>query len=149
MPTKQDIDKGIAVNMGGTVPSGHGLAPIRQKLLDEPRERQWVIGQVVNNSTKIEHPAEADDKRSPTMVFVDMTGITDTADCDQLAAMANRARARLTGQRTFDEADAGETPGDETADGDEDGPEEPGDGDDDADGGTVASSRFLSAVSDE
>lgn len=104
MPTKQDIDKGTAVNLGGTVPAGHGLAPIRQRLLDEPRARQWVIGQVVSNSTKIEHPAEADDKFSPTMIFVDMTGITDTADCDQLAAMAARARNALTGQRTLDEA---------------------------------------------
>lgn len=137
MPTKQDIDKGVAINMGGTVPGGHGLAPIRQGLLDEPRERQWVIGQVVNNSTKIEHPAEADDKQTPCMVFVDMTGITDTADCDQLAAMANRARAKLMGQRTFDEVDADEeaTPGDEVPDDDQ--------ADSDADGGSPVDRHFA------
>jgi hypothetical protein len=108
VPVKQDIDKGIAINLGGTVPAGHGLAPIRQRLLEEPRERQWVIGQVVCNSTKIDHPADDEDKRAPTMVFAEITAITDTADCDQLAAMASRARAGMAGQRTLDEAAADE-----------------------------------------
>jgi len=92
MAAKQDIDAGVAVNMGGTVPAGHCLAPIRQALLDTPRDRQWVIGQVVSGTTTIKHPAEADDNRAPTMQFVELVGVTDPADCDQLLAMARKAR---------------------------------------------------------
>lgn len=103
MPTKQDIEAGIAVNMGGTVPGGHVLAPIRQKLLDDPRERQWVIGQVVSGSTKIDHPADGEDRKAPTMVFTDMAGITDVSDCDQLAAMMARVRARTPGQQRLED----------------------------------------------
>jgi len=98
MATKQDIEAGVAVNMGGTVPSGHALGPIRARLLDAPRERQWVIGQVVSKATNVDHPPDADDRRAPVMVFVDMAGVTDTADCDQLDAMMTRARNQAPGQ---------------------------------------------------
>lgn len=103
MATKQDIDKGVAVNMAGTVPPGHALGPVRQPLLDDPRERQWIIGQVVNGDTHIKHPADSDDKPAPTIQWVDMVGVTDTADCDQLAAMAARIRSAQPGQASLDE----------------------------------------------
>lgn len=102
MATKQDIDKGVAVNMAGTVPSGHSLGPVRQRLLDTPRERQWVIGQVVSGGTNVKHPPEAADQVAPTMQFVDMAGIIDPAECDQLAAMLARAHAAQPGQGRLD-----------------------------------------------
>jgi hypothetical protein len=110
MATKQDIEAGIAVNMGGTVPSGHALAPIRQRLLDKPRERQWVIGQVVSKTTNIDHPADGEDRPAPTMIWVDMGGIADPADGDQLAAMLARARSQAGGQATLDEVTPGQPP---------------------------------------
>ena len=103
MASKQDIDKGTAVNMGGGVPMGHALAPVRQRLLDDPRERVWIIGQAVNSKTGIDHPADAEDKPAPTIQWVDMVGVTDTADCDQLAAMAARIRSAQPGQASLDE----------------------------------------------
>jgi hypothetical protein len=106
MATKQDIDKGIAVNLSGAVPGGHGLAEIRKLMLDEPRERRWVIGQVVASGKNVKFPPDAADQVAPTMQFVEMTGITSEEDALLLAAMTARARARMMGQRTFDEVDA-------------------------------------------
>jgi hypothetical protein len=102
MATNQDMKAGKAVNLGGTVPGGHALGPIRQKLLDEPRETQWVIGRVVNNTTTTKHPADGEDQPSPTMQFVEMAGVTDTADCDQLAAMMTRVRNSQPGQTVLE-----------------------------------------------
>jgi hypothetical protein len=98
MARKQEIDAGTAVNMGGNVPAGHSLDSIRRGLIEDPRKRQWVIGQVVAPTEKLEHPADRASTRTPCMQFVDMVGITDGADCDQLAAMATRARNQETGQ---------------------------------------------------
>lgn len=92
MATKQEIDQGIAINMGGNIPHGHCLAPIRQGLVERPRERQWVIGEVVAPTAQLAFPADGPDKHTPCMQFVEMVGIVDPADCDQLAAMARRAR---------------------------------------------------------
>lgn len=112
MATKQDIDNGIAVNLAGTVPGGHSLANIRAALLRNPRGRQWVIGEVINDTTRIKHPADEPDQRTPTILFVDMAGITDPAECDQLAAMIARAHAAQPGQGRLDldenSSDAGE-----------------------------------------
>src|SRR5215813_9879286 len=119
MPTKQDIDKDIAVNMGGTVPPGHALGPVRQRLLDDPRERQWVIGQVISGTTSIKHPAEARDQRAPTLLWVEMVGVTDTAACDQLAAVAARARARKPGQARLDDTPAGDPGSDDPGEDDD------------------------------
>ncbi len=106
MATRQDIDSGVAIRMGGNIPQGHSLAPIRQALLDAPRERQWVIGQVVNAHTGTDHPADDEDRPAPCLSWVEMTAVTDTADCDQLAAMSARIRSGQPGQRTLDEGAA-------------------------------------------
>jgi hypothetical protein len=106
MARKQDQDNGNAVNLGGTVPGGHALGSIRQRLLDDPRERRWVIGQVVSATTTTKHPADGEDQPAPTMQFVDIAGITSQADCDQLAEMLKRAHRSQPGQATLDDAEA-------------------------------------------
>jgi hypothetical protein len=103
MARKQDIEDGTAFNLSGNVPAGHALAPIRAKLLDDPRERQWVIGQVVSKTTTTDHPADADDRKAPTMQFVDIGAVVSQADCDQLAAMLTRLHSAQPGQASLAE----------------------------------------------
>ena len=98
MAPKQDIEAGVAINLAGTIPSGHGLQPIRQKLVTDPRERQHIVGVVVSKTTKVDHPADDDDTFTPTMQFVDLVAITDKADREALDAMIIRARNAQPGQ---------------------------------------------------
>lgn len=92
MATKQDIDKGAAIHLGGTVPAGHCLHPIRQALLERPRDRQHLIGEVVSAHEKVDHPPDAETRRAPILQFVEMVAVTDPADIQLLAEIAKRAR---------------------------------------------------------
>lgn len=90
-------------NMSGNVPMDAALGSIRNELLEEPRKRQWVVGQLVNGDTKIHHPDDGDDEPTPILAWKSMTAITDKADLDQLAAMEARSRLNQPGQHSLDE----------------------------------------------
>jgi len=91
-------------NMNGNVPPDAVLGAIRNSLLEEPRRRHWVVGQLVSGDTKIHHPDDSDDEPTPILAWKTMTAITDPAACDQLAAMEAAARLNQPGQGSLDDA---------------------------------------------
>lgn len=103
-------------NMSGNVPEEAWLDPHWAGLRGEPRDRRWVIGQVVNLDSGNQHPEDDQDNPYVILQFRRMTAITDGAACDQLAAMDAAARQARPGQQAMEFGEeAGDGPADELA----------------------------------